>query len=763
MIAKTHTRSFAGGEIAPELYGRIDLTKFQTGLAKSENFWILPHGPAQNRPGFQFVNEAKDSTRAVRLIPFAYSTEQTFAIEFGHQYIRWHTNGGTLLETGLAITGITQASPGVLSYTGTDPSNGDWMYLSGIGGMTALNGRYVKVANVNGGANTFELTDLWGANIDTSAMGAFTAGGTAARVYTLTTTYTESELFDIHFVQSADVLTLVHPSHPVRELRRVSATNWTLTAPTFAPGIAAPGAPTATAGGPGGGTPVTYYYKTTALATDTLEESLASASANASRDLSVAGNYIDVTPAAVAGAVRYNVYKLSNGLYGYIGQTDGSAFRDSNVTADVSQTPPEANAPFGSADNYPGAVGYFEGRRVFAGTNNKPQKYWLTKSASESNLSYSIPSRDDDSIQGNILARQVNRLRHIVALDSLIMLTSGQPWKIAPQNSDILTPTSALPKPVLGIGASNVQPIVTASSLIYVTSTGSRIAEMRYKWEAQNYTVSDASIMAPHLFKGYTLADAAYTEEPHQIGWFVRSDGTLLGMTHVPDHEVLAWHRHATTGGTFESVCAVKEGTEFPLYAVVKRNVNGRDVRYIERLHTRRFTDAADAFIVDSGLTYDGSAVSSVSGLWHLEGKTVSILADGATHPAQTVTNGAVSLEVSASVVHVGLAITADLQGLPIGLEGASAFGQASLKNLSEVYLRVNESGGIKAGPTFSALREYPARSNEDYDSAPALKTGIVRIALDNRWSADAQICVRQSDPLPITIAALTLELAVGG
>lgn len=763
MLAKTHTRSFAGGEITPELYGRIDLTKFQTGLAKAENFWILPHGPAQNRPGFKFVNEAKDSTRKVRLIPFAYSTEQTFAIEFGHQYIRWHTNGGTLLETGLTITGITQANPGVLTYTGTDPANGDWMYLSGIGGMTALNGRYVKVANVNGGANTFELTDLWGASINTSALAAYTSGGTAARVYTLATTYTEDELFDIHYVQSADVLTLVHPSHPVRELRRVSATNWTLTAPTFAPGISAPAAPSLTTGGPGGGTPITHTYKCTALATDTLEESLASASANASLDLTVAGNYIDVDPPAVTGAVRYNVYKLSNGLYGYIGQTDGSAFRDNNVTPDVSQTPPEASAPFGSADNYPGAVGYFEGRRVFAGTNNRPQKYWLTKSASESNLSYSIPSRDDDSIQGNILARQVNRLRHIVALDSLILLTSGQPWKIAPQNSDILTPTSALPKPVLGVGASNVQPIVTASSLIYVTSTGSRIAEMRYKWEAQNYTVGDASIMAPHLFKGYTLVDAAYSEEPHQIGWFVRSDGVLLGMTHVPEHEVLAWHRHTTTGGTFESVCAVKESTEFPLYVVVKRSVNGRDVRYIERLNTRRFTEAADAFIVDSGLTYDGAAVSSVSGLWHLEGKTVSVLADGATHPQQTVTNGAVSLEVSASVVHVGLPITADLQGLPIGLEGASAFGQASLKNLSEVYLRVNESGGIKAGPTFAALREYPARSNEAYDTAPALRTGIVRIALDNRWAADAQICVRQSDPLPLTIAAMTLELAVGG
>jgi len=761
---KQHIRSFAGGEITPELYGRLDLTKFQTGLALAKNFWILPHGPAQNRPGFAFVNEAKDSTRAVRLVPFQFSSEQTMVLEFGHNYIRFHTEGATLLETGLAITGITKANPGVLTYTGSDPSNGDGMYLSGIGGMTELNGRYVKVAAVNAGANTFQLTDLWGANIDTSAFGTYTSGGTAARVYTLATTFAEADLFDLHFTQSADVLTIVHPSYAVSELRRVGATNWTLTNPTFAPSISTPSAPTLSTGGPGGGTPITHTYKVTALAADTLEESLASTSANTSLDLTVAGNYIDVDPPAVSGAVRYNVYKLSNGLYGYIGQTDGSALRDNNITPDVSQTPPEANAPFGSADNYPGAVGYYEGRRVFAGTNNKPQKYWLTKSASESNLSYSIPTRDDDSIQGNILARQVNRIRHVVATDNLLMLTSGQPWKIAPQNSDILTPTSALPKAIFGYGASSVQPIITPSSVIYVATTGAQLIEMKYRWEAQNYVASDISIMAPHLFRGYTLDDLAYTEGQLKMGWAVRSDGKLLGVTHVPEHEVLAWHQHETDG-YFESVCAVREGDDYPLYALVRRTIDGRTVRYIERLANRIQTTQAAHFIVDAGLTVDAPSSVTIPGLWHLEGEEVSILADGAVLPRKTVTDGQVTLDLEAApdVVHIGLPITARMQLLPLAVEQALAFGQGSVKNVNEVLLRVYESGGIWAGPDFDTLRELPARTNEDYDTPPALQTGIVRITVDGDWAEDSQICVQQTDPLPITVAGMTLEVAVGG
>lgn len=767
MSIKTLSRSFAGGVIGSELYGRLDLVKYQTGLSQALNWWVLPHGPVQNRPGFGYVLEAKDSTKAVRVVPFAYSTDQTYVLEFGDQYVRFHTQGATLLESGLTITGISKANPGVLTYTGTDPSNGDWMYLSSIGGMTQLNGRYVKVANVNAGANTFELTDIHGgANINTTSYGTYTSGGTAARVYTLATPYVEADLFDLHFVQSADVLTIVHPGYAPRELRRLSATSWQLATITFAPTISAPTTPTGATGGPGGGTPIDQYYKTTAVASETLEESLGStASAAVNYDLTVAGNYIDVDPtpggATVTGATRYNIYKLSNGLYGYIGQTDGSAFRDNNVTADVSQTPPEANTPFSGTGEYPGAVGYHEQRRCFGGSDNKPQNFWATRSATENNLSYSIPSRDDDAIAFRIAAREVNRIRHIVSLDQLILLTSGGEWKVAPQNSDVLTPASAAPKQIASEGANNVQPVIASNAVLYVQDSGARVREMRYQWESNGYTVRDASIMAPDLFDAYTITDMTYCKTPHKMLWCVRSDGHLLGLTYLPEHEVLGWHEHSTDG-VFESVAAVTEGSEHVLYAVVRRTINSRTVRYIERMHTRRVDAQEDAFFVDCGLTYDGTATSTISGLWHLEGEEVAVLADGAEHPRVTVTGGALTLESSASVVQIGMPITADLQTLPLSFE-AQALGQGVQKNVNNVVLRVKDSSGFQVGPDFGQLVEWTQRTDEPYGSAPALYTGAVDITIMPEWGDDARVCIRQEAPLPATILSMVLEVAVGG
>lgn len=760
MRTKRLTRSFAGGEIGPELYGRLDLVKHQTGLAKCLNCIVLPHGPVQNRPGWEYVLEVKDSTKAVRVVPFAYSTEQTFAIEFGDQYIRWHTNGATLLETAQSITSISKANPGVVGKVAHGYNNGDWLYLTATG-MVELNGRFVKVANKT--ADTFELTDIHGgANINTTAFGAFVSG-TMARVYEISSPYLEADLFDLHFEQSADVITIVHPNYAVRELRRLGAASWSLTTVTFAPTITTPGAPTLTTGGPGGGSPISHYYKCTALAEGTLEESLASASANASLDLTVSGNYIDVDPPSVTGAVRYNIYKLSNGLYGYIGQTEGSAFRDNNVTPDISQTPPEASTPFTGAGNYPGAVGYHEQRRCFGGTNNSPQNFWATRSATESNLSYSIPTRDDDAISFRIAAREVNRIYHIVSLDKLLLLTSGGEWEVAPQNSDILTPASAAPKRIGAEGASRVSPVVAGSSVIYVQESGSRMRELRYKWEANGYQINDISILAPHLFDDYTIEDMAYGKAPHKIVWCVRSDGTLLGMTYLPEHEVFAWHQH-TTDGSFESICSVKEGAEHVQYAVIQRTINGRSVRYVERSHTRRFAVLEDAFFVDAGLTYDGSATTTIRGAWHLEGEKVAVLADGAVVTGVTVSDGVITLPQAASVVHFGLGYTADIQTLPLAVEVDGALGQGTTKNVNDVYLRVADSSGVFVGPDFDNLTEYKQRTDEPYDSPPALLNGMLDpITIEPGWGQDAQVCIRQPAPLPLTVLSMVLEVALGG
>jgi hypothetical protein len=233
------------------------------------NFWVLPHGPVQNRPGFAYINEVKDSTKKVRLIPFSYSTTQTYILEFGPSYIRFHTNGGTLLEAAKNITGITQPA-GVITSAAHGFANGQWVYLAAIGGMTQLNGRFAVVSDA--AANTFRIKDFAGNYITTGTYGAYTAGGTASRVYEIATTYAEADLFDLHYTQSADVLTIVHPTYPPREVKRLGATNWTISDISFVPTISSPSLPLATPL-PVSGVDRTRY-KVTSIAQEGLEESI---------------------------------------------------------------------------------------------------------------------------------------------------------------------------------------------------------------------------------------------------------------------------------------------------------------------------------------------------------------------------------------------------------------------------------------------------------------------------------------------------------
>jgi hypothetical protein len=764
---RTLQRSFAGGEVTPEFYGRIDDIKYQTGLAMCRNFIVLPHGPVANRAGTSYVRPVKDSTKRTRLIPFTFSSTQTFAIELGAGYFRFHTQGGTVLSAG---------SP-----------------------------------------------------------------------YEVSNPYAEEDLFDIHYVQSADVLTLVHPNYAPRELRRLGATSWVLSTISFAATIAAPTGVGATSAG-FTVAKYTYSYCVTAIDADGVGESVSSTGANVSSNLLETGCTNTITWTAVTGASRYNVYKYSGGLYGYIGQTDTTTLVDDNITADISKTPPIYENLFASAGDYPGAVSYFEQRRCFAGTNNKPQNLWMTKSGTESSMSYSLPVRDDDRIAFRVAAREANVIRHMVPLGSLVLLTSAAEWRVTSVNSDAITPSSVSVRPQSYIGANNAQPVIVNNNLIYVAARGGHVRELGYNDAAGGYITSDLSLRAPHLFDQHTIGDIAFAKSPYPIAWFVRDDGKLIGLTYVPDQQVGAWHQH-DTDGEFESVCVVAEGDDDVAYVVVKRNINGSDVRYVERMGSRWFDSQDEAFFVDCGLAYDGTNTSSltvtvtggttwgsseeltltassslftypgtsdvgdaivllaedgtqcrltiestssttvatartdkvipagfratattswafarnaINAINHLEGKTVNILADGAVHPQRVVTSGTITLDVPAIKVKVGLPIEADLQTLPLAFQ-VEAFGQGRTKNVNTVFLRVYESSGVFVGPDEDNLTEYKQRSNEVYGAPPSLKSQELRLLITPTWSDSGQVFVRQSDPLPITVMSMAFEVAVGG
>ena len=221
--------SMAAGEIAPHLYGRVDQGLYYIGMRTARNFIIRQYGGAANRPGKKFIGENKDHTKRTRLIPFQFNEEQTYMLEFGENYMRVIKDGAEVLESATAatVTGITQANPGVVTTSGAHGySDGDDVYVTGVSGMVELNGRTLRVANKT--ATTFELTDSLDNNVDTTGYGAWTAGGTTTKIYTLTTTYTESELRDIRVASKNDTMTLVHKDHYPRDITRTAHDAWTI-------------------------------------------------------------------------------------------------------------------------------------------------------------------------------------------------------------------------------------------------------------------------------------------------------------------------------------------------------------------------------------------------------------------------------------------------------------------------------------------------------------------------------------------------------
>jgi hypothetical protein len=740
---KTLHRSFAGGEITPEMHGRIDTTKYQTGLALCRNFTILPHGPAARRPGFRYVAESRDSTQAVRLIPFQFSESQTAVIEFSDEAVRFHIAGQQLLEASKPVVSIVGST---VTVTAHGWATGDDVYIGGRSHRITVTG-----------VNAFTTADRWG-------VATVPTGTTAARVYTVASPYQAADVFDLHYAQDSDVLTLTSTAYAARELSRLGATNWQFNSITFAPSGTVPTGVSVAATKPTPTNVTTQRYVVTSVAADGITESLESASASDTNNLTIAGNFNTISWAVAAGAARYNVYKQRGGLYGYIGSTDSTSLVDDNILADTSKGPPQDVYELNTGPgDYPAAVTYYEQRRFFAGTVNAPQTVWATRNGTEANLTSSTPSQDDDGLQFAIKSARQNAIRHLLPLSDMLALTVGAEFRIFADNAPNITPTSLSTKPQGYTGASGVQPALTSGSVLYVQSQGSRIREMAYNWQSNAFTSIDISIMAPHLFNNFSVVDLAYCRAPVPSMWAVRSDGVLLGLTYVPEQQVYAWHQH-DTDGFFESVCVVSEGLEDVLYAAVRRTVNGRSVRYIERLQTRLFADQASAFFVDCGATYTGAAADTISGLWHLEGKTVSVLADGAVHPDRVVVNGSIDLEYEAEVVHIGLRYTSDLQTLPLAIEGAAAGGQGTMKNVNGVAIRVFASSTVQAGPTVDDLVEYPARDvADDYGMPPALRTGELRFDIAPDWNSDAGIVIRQEDPLPLTVLSIALDVSVGG
>ncbi len=323
-MASVIQRSFAGGEIAPALYARADQVKYATGLRTCKNFIVLRHGGAQNRPGFQYIATAKTLGRRARLLKFVFNAEQTYVLEFGHLYMRVYREGARLTVSGVAawsnaiayVVGDLVVDAGVnyyciLAHTNQQPPNATYWY---------------------------PLT---------------------SDIYEIPTPYDEAYLPDLQYVQSGDVVTIVHPSTGPRELARTDHTRWTLGLISTTPSIAAPTGVNAAAGVAPGSAPATptglaasggaavAYYKVTAF--NQSPSPVAESAASAATSSSGSGGDATITWNTVSGAEGYALYKADGGtgpgIYGLIYVGAAASYTDvggTQVPATAVRTAPDS-------------------------------------------------------------------------------------------------------------------------------------------------------------------------------------------------------------------------------------------------------------------------------------------------------------------------------------------------------------------------------------------------------------------------------------
>jgi len=563
--------------------------------------------------------------------------------------------------------------------------------------------------------------------------------------YEISSPYLEAELFDIKFAQSADTMYICHPNHNPRKLTRTGHTNWTLTNDVIING------------------PFMDHNVDTTTLTPSHKTVGATSTVTASAVTGINSNQ---------GFLSTDVGRLLHIKDGHLKITSvtsttvvvGTVIVDLGITTPITDF---ALGSFSDTTGYPACVTFFEQRLVFAGTTAQPQTLFFSRSADYENFDdqYHETVADDDAIVYTIASNQVNAIRFLTATRTLIIGTAGGEFAVNGAGvGEAITPTNILINKQSNHGAANVDGIAVGNATLFLQRAKRKIRELAYNFDVDGYVAPDLTILAEHITES-GITQMAYQEEPNSIVWCVRADGQLLGFTYQREQQVTAWHRHIF-GGSFGSGNAVCESvevlptdnSEYQVWVIVKRTINGATKRYVEYLHNQDFDETDDTSFnyLDSQLAYNGSATTTISGLDHLEGEEVSILADGATHPNKTVSSGTITLDRSSTKVKVGLPYVSLLQTMRIDAGAQNGTSQSKTKRIYEITARLYESIGIEIGPDLDNMERIPFRSSANaMNSGVNVFTGDKDIEFRGNYETDGFIFVRQNQPLPLTVLSL--------
>ena len=765
--------SFNAGELSPALDGRVDLGKYATGCKTMENFIPLIQGPALRRSGTRFVEEVKYSEDKTWLVRFEFSENQAFILEFGDFYIRFYTNHGRLLFS----------TPDAW-VTGNAYVIGDLVIEGGVS--------YYCVSNHTSGTfATDESSGFWYA--------------LTSNIYEIPTLYSTADLVNanntlkLRFVQSGDVVYFVHPDYPPQKLSRFAATTWTMTSVDFDGGpfedVDPDAAITVHASAETGAVTLTasanlfvasnvgslFFLEQKAVdiipqweVGKTIAIGNRRRSDGKTYEALTAGTTGSIRPTHSSGAVFDGdpgvQWQFRDPVYGWVKITAFSSA--TSVTATVISRIPQGAVGGGNATNrwafsrwsdltgYPSQIAFFRERLVF-GTR---QILDFSVAADFENFSSKNTSGEvtaDMAIAIQISSDQVNTIEWLAPSEGLLIGTSGGEFVAGELTMDEpLGPGNIKITQQSLFGSKSVVPTQIGEVIVFVQRSGKKVRELQYEFSSNGYKSTDLTVLADHISNG-GIIDLAYQQEPHSILWAVREDGVLLGFTYNREQDVLGWHRHLIGGnGVVECLANIPNpnGTQDDLWMIVKRTIDGVTRRYVEYLETDFASDTGleDAFFVDSGLSYSGSATSTLFGLDHLEGETVQVLTNGAAHPDRVVVSGGITLQVPVTKASVGLGFTSILQTMRIDAGAQDGTSQGKTKRITKAVIRFLNTLGAKSGPAVDSTDTIIfRRPSDDMNQPPALFTGDKLLEWPNGYDFDGFIVVKQDQPLPMTVVAI--------
>ena len=394
---------------------------------------------------------------------------------------------------------------------------------------------------------------------------------------------------------------------------------------------------------------------------------------------------------------------------------------------------------------------------MYGNSLNNPQTLWASKTAAINNFSISRPLIATDAITLNMDDREINEIRHIVPMKDLIVLTSNSEWKV--NGTDGVFQANPMPAAVIQscYGSSHVEPVVSGSMILFVQAGGSVIRDLGYDIMTEGYDGDELSLFSSHLFEGKEVVSMAYAKEPYRLLFVIFNDGSAATMTYNKKQKLCGWTQFVTNG-TFESVDVVREGLEDVAYFVIKRHINGQDVKFIERTRTRIIRDNKKAFLVDCGLSAEFvTARTTITGLDHLEGEKVICNVNGGIIDGLTVENGSITLPKAANTIVVGLPYTFEVETLNV--EGENTQGLKKVINHVSVKIYNSREDFIFCGADGSEFR-HP-RCDDSINHAGHLYSKDIAQTVFAMPETNATIKLKQNYPLPLTILSISAAVDV--